>query len=239
MTDRQKKIIKLLIREYINRPKPVSSKLLAQKYKLGLSSATIRSEMKELEKLGYLSQPHTSAGRIPTEKAYRLFIEFSEEKEKKKTAKKTISNKPSEKPGLKQSEETLREMTKKLAQMSGGFAFSGIEEEDFFHQFGLANLLKEAELEDEDFFAEITQIMEELDKHFDKLFKKAIKNETQVFIGKENPLGKTKKLTLIISSCKTPKQKQGVIGLLGPIRMRYDYNIPLINKLKEMLEEYE
>ncbi len=237
MTDRQKKIITLLIKEYVKRPRPVSSSLLAQKYKLGLSPATIRNEMKILERLGYLAQPHTSAGRVPTEKAYRLFINSLREKEGKESPKPL--KKASKNLKLKQSEEILRETTKKLAQMSGGFAFSSTEEGEFLHQFGLANLLKEAELEDEDFFTEITQIMEELDKHFDKLLKKVIENETKVFIGKENPLGKTKKLTLIISSCKTPEHKQGIIGLLGPMRMRYEQNIPLINKLKEILEEHE
>ncbi len=204
-----------------------------------MSSATIRNEMKELEKLGYLAQPHTSAGRIPTEKAYRLFIKSLQQERGEQLRKKTDPGKGSKKLEFKQPEEAFREITKKLAQMSGGFAFSGTEEGDFFHQFGLANLLKEAESEDKDFFNEITQMMEEFDKHFDKLFKKAVEDETQVFIGRENPLGKTKKLTLIISNCKTSKQKQGVIGLLGPMRMRYDHNISLINKLKKLLEKHE
>ena len=73
MTERQGKILEFIVRDYVKNSKPVSSKSLAQK-KFGVSSATLRNEMMELENAGYLSQPHTSAGRVPTEKAYRFFI---------------------------------------------------------------------------------------------------------------------------------------------------------------------
>ena len=79
MTDRQQKILELIVKNYVKNSKPVSSRLLTQK-RLGLSSATLRNEMMELEQTGYLNQPHTSAGRIPTEKAYRFFINLSESK---------------------------------------------------------------------------------------------------------------------------------------------------------------
>ena len=162
MDSRKQKLLQTVVKEYVRNPKPVSSKTLAQKYKLGLSSATIRNEMKELEKAGYLQQPHTSAGRIPTEKGYRFFI-------------KSLGGRP----------------------------------EDTF------------------------------EKHFNYLFKQVGKQETKVFIGKEIPLVRTRKYTLIITGYRTPKKKREVIGLLGPTRMRYDYNISLINRLREMLEDYE
>jgi len=172
MTERQQKILEKIVKEYVKKPQPVSSKILAQK--LGLSSATLRNEMMELEKLGYLNQPHTSAGRIPTEKAYRIFISSLENK------------------GAKILEKTNKQSS-----------------EDIF------------------------------EKHFNYLFEQIGEEETQVFIGKEIPLIRTKKYSLIITGYKTPGKKHEIIGLLGPTRMRYDYNIALINKLREMLEDYE
>jgi len=157
LTDRQQKILELVIKEYVNNPRPVSSKLLARK--LGLSSATLRNEMMELESRGYLNQPHTSAGRIPTEKAYRFFI--------------------------------------------------GQPSKNTF------------------------------EKHFNYLFEQIGEEETRVFIGKEIPMIRTRKYSLIITGFKTPNKKHEIVGLLGPTRMRYDYNIELINKLKELLEDYE
>jgi heat-inducible transcriptional repressor len=68
-------ILATVVYEYINTAEPVGSVTLTQKYNLGVSSATIRNEMAELETLGYLVQPHTSAGRIPSDTGYRTFVD--------------------------------------------------------------------------------------------------------------------------------------------------------------------
>jgi len=72
---REKKILKVLINEYILTAQPVSSKGIADRYGLGISSATIRNSMKDLEEKGFLRQPHHSAGRIPTDKGYRVYVD--------------------------------------------------------------------------------------------------------------------------------------------------------------------
>lgn len=74
LTDRQRTILSLVIREYTHTAEPVSSKRLVEQYKLGLSSATVRNEMAVLTEEGFLRQPHTSAGRVPTEKGFRYFV---------------------------------------------------------------------------------------------------------------------------------------------------------------------
>jgi heat-inducible transcriptional repressor len=74
LTDRQKILLTLITHEHINSAVPVGSKMLVERYNLGLSSATVRNEMAVLTDLGYLRQPHTSAGRVPTEKGYRFFV---------------------------------------------------------------------------------------------------------------------------------------------------------------------
>ncbi len=74
LTARQQMILSLVIREFVNQADPISSRTLLELYDLGVSSATVRNEMAYLEELGYLTHPHTSAGRIPTEEGYRLFV---------------------------------------------------------------------------------------------------------------------------------------------------------------------
>lgn len=81
LTEREGRILKSLIREYVATVMPVASKILAQKYNLGVSPATIRQEMARLEEGGYVIQPHTSAGRIPSEKGYRYYVELLMEEE--------------------------------------------------------------------------------------------------------------------------------------------------------------
>jgi len=77
ITDRQQKILNLLIKEYIDTAEPVSSQLLAQKYQLDVSPATIRNDFQVLADEGYIRQPHTSAGRVPTDQGYQYFVEIT------------------------------------------------------------------------------------------------------------------------------------------------------------------
>ncbi len=75
LNERKKKILQLIIEDYISTAEPVGSRTIARKYNLGISPATIRNEMSDLEMLGYLEQPHTSAGRIPSAQAYRFYVD--------------------------------------------------------------------------------------------------------------------------------------------------------------------
>jgi heat-inducible transcriptional repressor len=75
LTPRQQTILGLVIREYVASTHPISSKMLLEHYDMGVSSATVRNEMSLLEELGYLTHPHTSAGRVPTDMGYRFFVE--------------------------------------------------------------------------------------------------------------------------------------------------------------------
>lgn len=76
LTDREKKILQNLIDHYIQTADPVGSRVIANTYKMGLSPATIRNTMQDLEEMGLISQPHTSAGRIPTDTGYRVFVDM-------------------------------------------------------------------------------------------------------------------------------------------------------------------
>lgn len=75
LNERKKKILQIIIEDYISSAEPVGSRTIARKYDLGLSPATIRNEMSDLELLGYLEQPYTSAGRIPSAQAYRFYVD--------------------------------------------------------------------------------------------------------------------------------------------------------------------
>lgn len=74
LSDRKKKILQLVVDDYISTAQPVSSKSITEKYMTDVSSATVRSELAQLEELGYLSQPHTSSGRVPSTEAYKLYV---------------------------------------------------------------------------------------------------------------------------------------------------------------------
>ena len=93
LTERQKTLLLLIIRDYIESAQPVGSKRLTEHYHLGLSAATIRNEMAALTDMGYLRQPHTSAGRVPSEEGYRYFVgEMIQNAELPETVRRSISH---------------------------------------------------------------------------------------------------------------------------------------------------
>jgi len=73
--DRRLKVLSAIVTDYVRTREPVGSKALVERYRLGVSPATIRNDMAALEDEGYIHQPHTSAGRVPTQKGYRLFVD--------------------------------------------------------------------------------------------------------------------------------------------------------------------
>ena len=93
LTDRQKSLLLLVIRDYIDTAQPVGSKHLVERYHLDLSSATVRNEMSALTDMGYLRQPHTSAGRVPTEEGYHFFVgQMVNQAELPESVQRTISH---------------------------------------------------------------------------------------------------------------------------------------------------
>ena len=93
LTERQRTILLLLIRDYIETAQPVGSKRLVERFHLDLSPATVRNEMSALTEMGYLRQPHTSAGRVPAEEGYRVFVgQLLQKAELPASVQNTISN---------------------------------------------------------------------------------------------------------------------------------------------------
>ena len=89
LSDRKIQILQAIINDYIETAEPVGSRTIAKKYNLGISSATIRNEMSDLEEMGLILQPHASSGRIPSDMGYRLYVDhLMQQKEQKPEEKK-------------------------------------------------------------------------------------------------------------------------------------------------------
>ena len=117
ISERKKKILGALVDEYIKTAEPVGSKAIASISGLGCSSATIRNELAELTALGYLEQPHTSAGRIPTPAGYRMYVNELMEKQKLSLEEaEDINRRLNEK--LTQLDEQMRDVGKLASQLT-------------------------------------------------------------------------------------------------------------------------
>jgi len=244
LTQRQEKILNTIIGEYIELAQPVSSQLLEKKYDFEICPATIRIEMQKLTDKGYLYQPHTSAGRLPTDKGYRFFVDNLAEKELEDfemgdwfddEAKRTLfSSSPSLRLVIEDNIKFIQGLTKNLAQISGALALSYLDKEKVFWKEGWEEILKEPEFGEKDFAVNFAEFLENFENDIENF---EINSGIKIYIGKENPLKRAKDFSLISSRCHLPND-DGIICLLGPKRMAYGKNISLINSLNKLLENF-
>lgn len=224
ITERQKQILDCLIREHIKTAEPVASDFLSRKYDFGLCPSAIRLELQSLLKQGYLEQPHTSAGRVPTDKAYRLFVNNILEKENKEREK------------LKRLYENefkiAADLTKHLAEASSVFSMMHFLNKELYWQAGWEELSKEPEFNNQEFLSEFVNFIDDFDKNIKNL---KMNTTINIFIGKEIPAPKTHNLSLICSKINI-NNYDSLIFLIGPKRMNYDKNIRLMNSLNNFLE---
>ena len=230
LTERQGKLLNVIIREYIDSAKEVSSQLLEKKYDFDISPATIRIEMQKLTDKGFLKQPHISAGRVPTDKGYRFFVNNLLEKKSKN---------PDEiedwfEKDIEDTFKFIQSLTKHIAETTKALTISYLEKENLFWTEGWEEVLKEPEFEERDCLLNFTNFLRNLEENIGEL---KTDYDINVYIGKENPLPKAKDFTVISSRYHLPSGEEGIISILGPKRMEYDKNINLMNSLAEALAE--
>lgn len=237
LTERQSKILYSLIQEYIRSAEPVASAMLAKKCKFGFSSATVRNEFAQLEEMGFLDQPHTSGGRVPTDKAYRYFVDgllggIQKERQRLDEIEKAIKS-------FIGSEHFNRHIVKSLASASNNMALGWVDsdEDDDFHFSGLKNLLKAPEFESAKHSMMVGDILDRIDDEIEMFMKKENDkgNEVKVYIGSEMPIRGAKDFSLIISSIPS-RWGDLRIAIFGPTRMDYEKNLQLLSSVKRLLE---
>jgi heat-inducible transcriptional repressor len=235
MENRQELILGSVVKEYVDSAVPVSSLLLAKKYNFNLSPATIRAEMLELESEKYLYQPHISAGRIPTDKGFRYFVDVLMPegdlsiKEQKSLQVEIIKLKA-------QNKMLVRTAAKLLSVMSENFAVSGIINSEDFFKSGMQRLFSQPEFNNLDSICKIAKVIDYLDENIDELSKELkSKSEIKVYIGKENPINGADECGMIVSKCGFKNGEEGILAIIGPKRMKYSHNVSLIDYLKKLL----
>ncbi|MFA5013039.1 MAG: hypothetical protein WC520_00550 [Candidatus Paceibacterota bacterium] len=233
ISERQNEILKALVKEYIKTAEPISSESLAKKHDFGLCPSAIRIEMNFLIKTGYLEQPHTSAGRIPTDKAYRYFVDFvlTNQREEKKENKIEEIIEGIIKEKMEDRYKLASRLAKFLADTSSGFAIVHFLNNDLSWKEGWEEIAKEPEFKDNDFIQSFVGLLQDFEEKIKKFDVRGVK----IFIGKEIPLPHTQGLSLICSSCPISKSEKAFISILGPKRMDYNRNINLIYSLHRAL----
>ncbi len=232
ITDRQKDILNKIIGEYISSAQPVSSKLLEKKYDFEICPATIRIEMQKLTDDGLISQPHTSAGRVPTDKGYRFFVNNLLEK--------GLSEEEYDTGDLIEKEmgdtmKFIQHLTKGLAETTSNLALSYLFNDKILWKEGWGDIIREPEFKETKLIYNLARI---IDNFEDEIKDVDINFGIKVYIGKENPFSKSKEFSTIIARCRFPEKEEGFLAIVGPKRMDYDRNINLINSLIKLMEDY-
>lgn len=234
MTTRQQLILSAIVEQYAEVASPVGSSLLAKLF--NVSSATIRAEMAELERGGYINQPHTSAGRVPTDKGYRCYVNELAQNvnsldqqvpdrrlEKALAARVKVGGVP---------ERTIRNTVDTLVELTHNLGLATIG--DQLYMSGLSNLFGQPEFIDGSQVKQVAQLLDNLEPW---LREAAPNQPLSVYIGGENPIGRSANCTLIISRFRSPFSDRSYIGTLGPTRQSYRDVMRLVARAGCELEE--
>lgn len=231
MTDRQRQILTAIIEQYAEVASPVGSNLLAKVF--NVSSATIRAEMAELEHLGLITQPHTSAGRIPTDEGYRLYVNnLTENTDQSLPASRAERALAARVQGGGMPERTIRNAVDTLVELTHNLGIATIGNQ--LYMSGLSNLFGQPEFVGG---AQVRQVAALLD-NLEPWLREAAPNEPlSVYIGRENPIGRSAGASLIISRFRSPFSDRSYIGVLGPTRQQYRDVMNLVRHAGQELEE--
>lgn len=235
LTARQTQILKSLIDEYIETAEPVGSEALEKKYNFGVSPATIRNEMAQLKKLGYLKQPHTSAGRVPTPDAIKFYIDqLMEEKQMSLTDEVRVKEEVWD--VRKNIDDLIHEATQSLAHRTGTLAVATTDEGKVWHA-GYANLLTNPEFADLELTTNLFLLIEEAGK-IQKIFLETMTGIAPVEIVFSEDLDILK--ISVVSFCGSRFRvgdHVGAIGVVGPARLKYPTIVPTLRYFSNLIQE--
>lgn len=235
LSERRKQLLKAIIDEYIESAEPVGSETIVEKYSLGVSPATVRNEMVVLTQTGFLKQPHTSAGRIPTTVGLKLYINELM-KENILPVKDEVSIKESLWDQRFQFHRLLRAAARELSQKTGNLAIAFTEDGDIYYS-GTANILDMPEFYDIDLTKTVLSLIDR-EESLQEIFDRAVGDaNVQILIGDELGQEILEYCGIIFSPFGSGKKNAGVIGVIGPSRMPFARIIPTVRYFGGLLTE--
>lgn len=246
ITERQTNILSFLIEEYIEKAETISSGLIEETSNLDVSAATIRNDLQELTKKKYITQLHTSGGRVPTDRGYRLYVDNLLEADDYDAGsgwQKRVDD------VLSKVKSDPRDINKTIAQLlsdlSDNVVIAGVAEDDDFYKTGLAGLFELPEFREIHKVFRLTSFFDEFDRVFDQIEKQFFRNFTEnnnseemnIFIGRENHHPSIREETVMTARYNLPNDLIGSLTLIGPTRMDYRKNIGLVRYTTDKLNK--
>ena len=229
--DRKKDVLKVLVETFVHTNQPVGSIQVVEQLPYGVSSATIRNDMVEMTELDLLEQPHTSAGRIPTDLGYRHYVKILTE-ERKEISKRQRDVLTSHLKNLKDFEDRYRTAVKLLAELTGGVGVL-MDDAKKVYISGLGQVARLPEFSDKSFGVKLIEALEQPEEFIEELSDQISSDNVSVLIGDD--MQQIENATIVISNFGPNKKK--IISIIGPTRMQYKKALPLVDYMRQILEE--
>lgn len=234
LDERQTKILRAVIDEYINSALPVGSGTIEKKYNLGVSPATIRNEMVKLTEQGYLKKAHSSSGRLPTSMALKYYVgNLMHEQQLPLSEEVAVKEKVWD--YRHEMDKLLREMTKELAIRTHELAIAITDEGDIYSA-GTANILESPEFFDIDLTKQVLSRLDEVVFWEDLVGSSESSEEVDLLLGNDFANEAFSPCSFIFSRFVAGPRK-GAIGVVGPARLNFSRVFPTVRYFKLLLDE--
>ncbi|MBU6424218.1 MAG: hypothetical protein KGJ98_04545 [Chloroflexota bacterium] len=245
LAPRQRDILHAVIREHIASAHPVASATLVRRYRLPLSSATVRNELATLEELGLLTHPHTSAGRVPTDLGYRYFIEsLMPRPDIEADERVTLSHQFRQASidiadRLRLAASTLAHLTAEaaLATYDGAPEAERVTWTREIHYEGIERVLEQPEFERRDHVREVMSLLNDRALLAQVLPVSLGEGDVAVTIGGELAIETLHAFALVVGRYGAPEHPAGYVGVVGPRRMDYRRTIGAVRYIGELMSD--
>ncbi len=235
LSPRQLKILQAIVEEHVATGTAVGSETIEKKYKLGVSPATVRNEMVKLVEMGYLKQPHTSAGRVPTTVALRLYIQEIM-KEKQLSVREEVQIKQQLWDQRFDYERLMRHATLVLADSTRllGIAITG--DDDIFYA-GAANILDIPEFFDIDVTKTVLSLLDRHESLLELIKTRVTDDPVKVLLGEELDMHYLEPCGFVFTGFRAGKYGSGMVGIIGPSRLNYPHVVPTVRYFGNLISE--
>lgn len=227
-------VLRIIVKSYVETAEPVGSRLVARQ--LGLSSATIRNAMADLEDMGFITHPHTSAGRIPTDKGYRYYIDsLMKIRNMNESMARAVSGQYDR--AMQSLEDVLARTSHLMSILTHYVGITLFSRYERVYMDGTSHIIEQPEFHDLKKLHALISCLEEK-RDILNLLHDDIENERlTIHIGKENKSGYLSDCSVVTRGYKIKGKVSGRLGVIGPKRMVYEKVIPAVDFLAETVGE--
>ncbi len=245
LAPRQRELLRAVIREFITSARPVASMALVERFRLNVSTATVRNELAALEQLGLLTHPHTSAGRVPTDLGYRYFIEsLMPETDLRPEERVTVSHQFRQ--ASADAAERLRLAASTLARLTAEAALATLDRAPEperatwtreIHYDGIDQILQQPEFEERGRVREVVSLLSDRTRLAQLLPPSLEEGDVAVTIGSEHRAEPLRPFAFVVGRYGRPDSAAGYVGVVGPTRMDYPRTIAAVRVVGQLMSD--